>query len=220
MLLKRYKPDIIFLQEIDLYTKRAYYKNQIYTFSKYIGLIYRSMGTSIKYRAGFYGDGLLSRFPIEYSANFLSPLLHTDSEQRGVLCNKLSFGTTKLNLFSLHLSTFEDERILACKELMRIASNISKSERIIIGGDFNVGITKIGEHKYHHQEDELDNYPEYEILKGKFNKVNNQEPTWFSGDQSACIDTFFYSKNLTLSKHETLKTDISDHYAVYAEFII
>ena len=27
-----YKPDIIFLQEIDLYTKRAYNKNQTFTF--------------------------------------------------------------------------------------------------------------------------------------------------------------------------------------------
>lgn len=36
--LKKYRPDIIFLQEIDLYTKRAYNKNQIYTFSKYTGL--------------------------------------------------------------------------------------------------------------------------------------------------------------------------------------
>ena len=49
MLLKKYKPDIIFLQEIDIYTKRAYNKNQIYTFSKYTGLPYRVMGTNINY---------------------------------------------------------------------------------------------------------------------------------------------------------------------------
>jgi endonuclease/exonuclease/phosphatase family metal-dependent hydrolase len=56
ILLRKYKPDFIFLQEMDMYTKRAYYKNQIYTFGKYIGLPYRSMGTSIKYKGGFYGD--------------------------------------------------------------------------------------------------------------------------------------------------------------------
>ena len=138
MLLKPYKPDIIFLQEIDMYTRRAYYKNQIHTFSRYIELPYRSVGTSIKYKSGFYGDGLLSRFPIEYSVNFLSPLIHERSEQRDILCNKLSFGTTKLNLYSVHLSTFKDERIMACKELMGIVSKINKNEAIIIGGDFNV----------------------------------------------------------------------------------
>lgn len=54
--LRKYKPDIIFLQEIDMYTNRAYNKNQIYTFSKYVGLPYRSVGTNIKYKNGFYGD--------------------------------------------------------------------------------------------------------------------------------------------------------------------
>ena len=29
------------------------------------------MGTNIKYKSGFYGDGILSRFPIEYSANYI-----------------------------------------------------------------------------------------------------------------------------------------------------
>jgi endonuclease/exonuclease/phosphatase family metal-dependent hydrolase len=218
MLLRKYKPDIIFLQEVDMYTKRAYYKNQIYTFSKYIGLLYRSMGTSLKYKGGFYGDGILSRFPIEFSANYLSPLIHDSSERRGILSNKLSFGTTKLNLFSVHLSTFKDERILACKELLRIAGNITKNESIIIGGDFNVGINKIGKHKYNFEKNDI--YDEYELLKEKFHHIENSDNTWFSENQSGCIDTMFYSKNLKLVKYETIKTNVSDHYPVYAEFII
>lgn len=206
------------MQEIDLYTKRAYNKNQIYTLSKYTRLIYRAIGTSIKYRSGFYGDGLLSRFPIEYSANFLSPLIHKTSEQRGILSNKISFGTTKLNFFSVHLSTFKDERIAACKELLKISSKINKGEGIIIAGDFNVGISKLGSHKYSFKPEE--EYPEYKILKEKFHHINNSDHTWFDGVQSACIDTMFYSKNLSLSKFETIETEVSDHYPVYAEFII
>jgi endonuclease/exonuclease/phosphatase family metal-dependent hydrolase len=134
------------------------------------------------------------------------------------LYNRIAFGTTKLNLFSVHLSTFKDERILACKELLNIASNINKGERIIIGGDFNVGISKEGKHQYAFKQRE--EYEEYLLFKEKFNRIDNVEDTWFSGDQSACIDTFFYSKNLRLSKFETIKSDISDHYALYAEFIV
>ena len=100
MFLKKYRPDIIFLQEIDMYTKRAYYRNQLYTLSKYTGLTFRAMGTNIKYKNGFYGDGILSKFPIEYSANYLSPLTNASHEQRGILCNKVSFGNTKINVFS------------------------------------------------------------------------------------------------------------------------
>lgn len=201
-----------------MYTKRAYNKNQLYTFSKYTGLNFRAIGTNIKYKNGFYGDGILSKFPIEYSANYLSPLTNTSHEQRGILCNKISFGNTKINVFSLHMSTFEDERILTAKELLKITSKINKNESIIIGGDFNVGIKKIGSHKYIYEPKE--SYKEYEILKEKFKSINNSESTWFSKESNGCIDSFFYSKSLQLLKQETIKTDISDHYPVYAEFLI
>lgn len=216
--LKKYRPDIIFLQEIDLYTKRAYNKNQIYTFSKYTGLPYRAMGTNIKYKNGFYGDGILSRFPIEYSANYLSPTTSSEHEQRGFLCTKVTIGTVKLNLFSVHLSVFEEERILSSKALLRITSNISKSEGIIISGDFNVGISKIGNHRYVFEG--KDSYEEYEILKKKFQHLKNTNPTWFSKDGSGCIDSCFFSNNLKLAKFETIPTNVSDHYPIYMEFVI
>lgn len=201
-----------------MYTKRAYNKNQLYNFSKYTGLNYRAMGTNIKYKNGFYGDGILSKFPIEYSANYLSPLTNTSHEQRGILCNKVSFGNTKINVFSLHMSTFEDERVLTSKELLKITSKINKNEPIIIGGDFNVGIKKIGNHKYIYEPQ--NEYEEYKILKEKFKSINNIEDTWHSDNDSGCIDSFFYSKHLQLIRYETIKTDISDHYPVYAEFLI
>lgn len=216
--LQKYKPDIIFLQEIDLYTKRAYNKNQIYTFSKYTNLPYKAMGTNIKYKNGFYGDGILSRFPIEYSANYLSPTTSPEHEQRGFLCTKIAIGTIKLNLFSLHLSVFEDERILSCKTILRILSNINRNEGVIIAGDFNVGITKIGNHKYTFET--KDSYEEYSILAKKLQHLNNSDPTWFSKESSGCIDTCFYSNILKLTKYETIPTDVSDHYPIYMEFEI
>ena len=218
IIIRKYNPDIVFLQEIDMYTKRAYYKNQLYTFSKYANLPFRAMGTNIKYKNGFYGDGLLSKFPIEYSANYLSPLTDSLHEQRGILCNKISFGNTKINAFSLHMSTFEEERILTSKELIKITSKINKNESIIIGGDFNVGIKKIGNHKYIHEPKET--YKEYEILKEKFKHISNSEITWTAPNDNGCIDSFFYSKNLQLLKYEVIKTDMSDHYPIYVEFNI
>ena len=218
MLLKKYKPDIIFLQEIDMFTKRAHNKNQLYNFSKYTGLTYRAMGTNIKYKNGFYGDGILSKFPIEYSANYLSPLTNPSHEQRGILCNKIPFGNTKINVFSLHMSTHEDERILTSKTLLRIISKINKNEPIIIGGDFNVGVRKIGNHKYLYEP--KNEYEEYEILKKELNSINNTEDTWFSNEASGCIDSFFYSKHLQLIKYKVIETKISDHYPIYAEFKI
>lgn len=214
--LKKYKPDIIFLQEIDMYTQRVYSENQIYTFSKQVELPYRTMGINIKYKNGYYGDGILSRFPIEYSTNYLMPLVNPENEQRGILCNKISFGTTKLNLFSVHYPTNFEERKLGTEELINIIDKIDENEIIIVGGDFNIGIEKIGSHRYKYEKSEK--YVEYEMLKEHLNKLENEEDTGFSKNGQGCIDTMFYSKNIKLLNMKTIATKYSDHYAVYAEF--
>lgn len=218
-LINSYKPDIVFLQEIDMYTKRAGDMNQIREFSRKIYLPYCSMETNITLEDGYYGDGIISRFPISFSTNYLMPLTDLNHEQRGILCNRIALGTAKINLFSVHLSTYEDERILASKELMRIIRKIDKNEIIIIGGDFNVGVTRLGKGKYTYEKRE--DYEEYKILRKELQRIENTEETWFSKLGQGCIDTIFYSKNIRLRKFETIAANgISDHEAIYAEFDI
>ena len=154
-LVNTYKPDIVFLQEIDMYTKRAGERNQIREFSKRVYLPYCSMESNITLEDGYYGDGIISRFPISFSVNYLMPLTDLNHEQRGILCNRISMGTAKINLFSVHLSTYEEERILACKELDRIINKINKNEIVIMGGDFNVGVTRLGKGKYTFEKREI-----------------------------------------------------------------
>ena len=194
--IKEYKPDIVFLQEVDMYTKRAGDMNQIREFSKAIGLYYCS-----------------------FSTNYLMPLTDINHEQRGILCNRISFGTTKINLFSVHLSTYQDERILAAKEINRIMKKIDPNELIIMGGDFNVGVTRLGKGQYTFEEAET--YEEYEILKKQLEQLPNKKDTWFSELGKGCIDTIFYSKGIRLNKYETINVNgVSDHDAVFAEFDI
>lgn len=218
-LIRLYKPDIIFLQEIDAYTKRAGDRNQIREFCKKVNLPYCSMETNITLEEGYYGDGIISRFPISFSTNYLMPLTDLNHEQRGILCNRISLGTAKINLFSVHLSTYEDERILASKELLRIIRKIDQDEIIIVGGDFNVGVTRLGKGKYTFEEKEK--YEEYELLKKNLKKIDNTEETWFSKLGNGCIDTIFYSNNIKVKSFKTIDVNgISDHNAVYAEFDI
>lgn len=215
----KYKPDIVFLQEIDMYTKRAGERNQIREFSKKIYLPYCSMESNITLEDGYYGDGIISRFPISFSVNYLMPLTDLNHEQRGILCNRISMGTAKINLFSVHLSTYKDERILACKELNRIINKIDKNEIIIMGGDFNIGVTRLGKGKYTFTPE--DEYEEYKLLGKNLLRVQNEEDTWFSKLGQGCIDTIFYSKNIQLLKYETVDLEgKSDHSAIYAEFNI
>lgn len=218
-IINSYKPDIVFLQEIDMYTKRAGERNQIREFSKKVYLPYCSMESNITLEDGYYGDGIISRFPISFSVNYLMPLTDLNHEQRGILYNRISLGTAKINLFSVHLSTYEDERILACKELNRIISKIDKNEIIIIGGDFNVGVTRLGKGKYTFEKQEQ--YEEYNLLGKNLKRIPNEEDTWFSKLGQGCIDTIFYSKNIELLKFETIDAEQkSDHSILYAEFDI
>lgn len=218
-LIKSYNPDIVFIQEIDMYTKRVGDMNQIREFSKLLGLPYSSMESNITIAEGYYGDGIISRFPISFSTNYLMPLTDINHEQRGILCNRISFGTTKINLFSVHLSTYLDERILAAKEMNRILRKIDKNELVIMGGDFNVGVTRLGKGKYIFEQAEK--YEEYELLKKILDQLPNQKDTWFSELGQGCIDTIFYSKGIRLNSYKTIEVNgASDHNAVYAEFDI
>ena len=89
-IVNKYKPDIVFLQEIDMYTKRAGEINQIREFSKKVYLPYCSMESNITLEDGYDGDGIISRFPISFSVNYLMPLTDINHEQRGILYNRIS----------------------------------------------------------------------------------------------------------------------------------
>ena len=175
--------------------------------------------SNIVLEGGYYGDGIVSRFPIAFSTNYLMPKTDESHEQRGILRNKISFGTTKLNLFSVHLSTYEDERILAVKELLKILEKIDPREIIIIGGDFNVGVTRLGKGRYIYEKKE--EFEEYRLLQEKLKKLDNQEDTWFSDLGTGCIDTIFYSNQIQVRRFKTIDVKgLSDHNAVYVEFNI
>ena len=94
----------------------------------------------------------------------------------------------------MHLSVYEEERMLAVKSLIKIIEKLNKNENIIIAGDFNVGIEKIGVHQYK-MNHEIDVFEEYALLKKHLKKLDNSKLTWFTKTGQGCIDTIFYSDN-------------------------
>lgn len=112
-LINSYKPDIVFLQEIDMYTKRAGEKNQIREFSKKVYLPYCSMESNITLEDGYYGDGIISRFPISFSVNYLMPLTDMSHEQRGILCNRIELRNSKTKfIFSTPIYIFRRKNFI------------------------------------------------------------------------------------------------------------
>ena len=201
--------DIIFLQEIDIFTTRSNY-NGIEELAKGVGFNNYYFGKTSDVFNGEYGNGILSKYNIIESNNYLIEVDKTH-ETRGICHCKIEVDDKKINLFSVHLPVYYDERIIYINKLIEIINNI-KDEAIIVGGDFNVGYKKMGDHKYICEKKE--EYLEYELLKKYLKKVNNEEITWISAIDDGCIDTIFYSNNIKLIKYENVNNSCSDHSLV------
>lgn len=218
-LIKKYSADVACIQEIDAYSKRTEEVDEISILTEKSGFGYSAMGTTIIFQGGYYGNGILSKHPIRHSKNYLFPITDDTHEQRGCVYTKIRKEGKPINVFSVHLSVYEEERMLAIKSLIKIIEKIDKSENIIIAGDFNVGIEKIGVHQYK-MNHEINVFEEYALLEKHLQKIDNSKLTWFTNTGQGCIDTIFYSENINLNKFETIESNYSDHSAIFAEFNI
>ncbi len=207
--------DIALLQEIDYCTERSGKIDEAEEFSKYSEMQECVKGINIKHSGGFYGNCILSKYKLIDSKNYLFSKSSEENEQRGMLYAKIEIDGNKIHLFNTHLSVHQDERLSEINEIIKIIEKIDKEDYIILGGDFNVGIEKIGKHKYKYNK--KDNYDEYILLRKKLNKIDNKELTWFSEIDNACIDTLFYSNNMKIRRFETIKSNLSDHYPILME---
>ena len=209
--------DVALIQELDFYNYRSgMQENQLATLCQEAGYSYYSAGINFEFKEGYYGNGIISKYPILAFTNYPFKRINISNERKGLLYNKIMINGKVFHFFTAHYSVYEDERVLASKTIVDITKKLDPNDYIIIGGDFNVGIVKVGDHKYEY--DLRDDIIEYDILKKKFNKLDNSEITWRSNIGKGCLDTFFYSKNMKLVDFETVHNDNSDHYPIRAEF--
>ena len=216
-LIKSLEPDVACIQEIDVLSNRTLQIDEISILSKYTKMPYSAMGTNIIFKEGYYGNGILSKYPILNTMNYLFPKLKEENEQRGYVYSKVYKDKKIVHIYSIHLSVYKEERIRAINYLTEVLNKINSNEYILIAGDFNFGVEKVGNHQYiiNMTEEEQNAFNE---LENVLNRIDNTELTWYSKEDNSCIDTIFYSKNITLTEHRTIKNDYSDHSIVYAEF--
>jgi endonuclease/exonuclease/phosphatase family metal-dependent hydrolase len=201
--------DIVLLQEVDSHTDRAQY-NEAEEISKYANLKHFYFGKVRNFLNGSYGNGIVSIYEMVDTNTFMTEV-GKDHEERGIIHSKIKIEDKYINLFSVHFPVYEDERIKYVEKLYELINPI-KDELIVIGGDFNNGIVKIGDHKYIYEDKK--EYFEYKELENILIKLNNKDITWRSATGSACIDTFFYSKDFKLIDFATIDNDCSDHSMV------
>jgi len=217
-ILNEYNSDLILLQEVDICTSRSDYKNQLYEFKKNIGFEYSCFGSNIPYREGWYGNAILSKYPILSSENYLSSSTEYSKETKGMLHAEINVNGKYINVFNTHLPVYDKERIFLTESIINMMKRNNISGDMILGGDLNLGVIPLGNHRYDIETSK--SYQEYENIKKIFQSPDFTTKTWPTGKPIADIDKIMHSGNIKLIEIKRLDVEISDHYPVYAEFII
>lgn len=138
--IKSFKPDFVALQEVDCNThrKRAPHqhdKNFINELAFHTGM-FGLYGKTIDYSDGYYGIGILSRYPYISVQKTLLPHLEKEYEQRAVLEGLFDMDGDTIIFASTHLDVkSEDTRIWQAQVISSHFENVTYPT--IIGGDFN-----------------------------------------------------------------------------------
>jgi len=137
-------PDVVFLQEVDRRTRRAGGVDQLQVLSDSTALKSNYFAKARDLEGGEYGDGIISRYPLE---NVQNRTVYTPSpgpwwdwlfkrEAVSVAYAEISLAGTRLRLYNTHFSLTPERRKFGADAL---AAAIPPNVPIVLGGDFNGG---------------------------------------------------------------------------------
>ena len=200
------KVDIVALQEVDRGTLRTARRDLPAELGK-LTAMNACFGKNIDYQGGGYGTALLSRFPILEMTNTHYQMLHPH-EQRGLLQAVLQVGGRKLLFLNTHLDYHNDdaERAMDVKAI-KAAVESRTNMPVILCGDFNEGPGSRTHNRLS------------EFLNDTWKQAGSGPGfTFSSGAPWQRIDFIWHSKALRPLNISVIKTSLSDHLPVIAEF--
>lgn len=202
--IKSEDPDLVALQEVDCrtYRDRAPAQNgkDFMTELGYLTGLMPSYGKTIPYKGGYYGIGILSRFPAASISRVYLPMNESGKEQRAVLMADIEIKEGKYITFaSTHLDYVNsDVRWAQVKKLNEVLKEASYP--VIVAGDFNAR-------------------PDYsEINEGMKDWIplSNPDPTASAESPRYKIDYIFGypAETWKLVETKTPKIQLSDHLPI------
>lgn len=136
--IRKQKPDLVALQEVDVRTERSGNVHQAEEIAKRLGMHF-FFGKAIDHQGGEYGVALLSRYPLsETVVHRLPTKAETKGEPRVLATAKVTLPDgTSLRFGSTHLDAQRDSvnRELQIREIVKIASG--EPLPFLLAGDFN-----------------------------------------------------------------------------------
>ena len=155
--------DVVALQEVDNhFGPRSGFADQAKSLAELLNMYYvfganldlngsTIENGTIRNQRRQYGNAILSRYPIEFSRNYLLPKIqykNLGSEQRGLLEAQVNVAGKRIRVYSTHLAaSSEEQRVLQVKSIKDIVNgaggigapqgNIVLARSSIVMGDFN-----------------------------------------------------------------------------------
>ena len=205
-------PDIVALQEVDVFRKRSGRMDQA-------ELIARALEMNLCFHSSFnvadekYGNAILSRFPLKIVRSGTLPSSWTAQEPRSALWVKVDVAGNEVNVINTHLGLSSTERLRQVDAIL--GTDWLDDPRchgpVILCGDFNASPRS----------------PVYKQLTARLrdvqqeNRLRRPRRTWFSPLPLARIDHVFVSLGLSVLRADVLRTQLSsaasDHLPLYVD---
>jgi endonuclease/exonuclease/phosphatase family metal-dependent hydrolase len=192
---------IIALQEVERHSIRTVFQDQIKQLSVNTDMNY-AYGKSINVLNGEYGNGLLSKYPIEEYKVYDLPSF---SEQRTVLRAVINIGSHQLAVYNAHLGL----KVAEQKDQIDFIMQMMEAETMdyILMGDMNSKSDKLT----------LITDSMKDCAKGS---EKLQQSTFDEKDVKERIDYIFVSSDIEVTNYDVLISEASDHYPVVSEIVV
>jgi endonuclease/exonuclease/phosphatase family metal-dependent hydrolase len=208
--IKKAKPDLVALQEMDVHVKRSGRVHQLQELAKYTNMQAR-FGPTQHYEGGLFGNAVLSRYPILNVV--IQPLPYTESTPEKVTYPRATVAVTvkgpngkSLRIVSTHFQhNMPEDRVAEAKAVNALFTFKDETIPTILAGDINAK-----------PEDE----PVQILLKKWTNAIDKEAtPTVPATDPKSRIDYIFYrpASAFKVIESKVIPESIaSDHRPVFA----
>lgn len=206
--IKSFKPDFVALQEVDCNTHRErsphqHGKNFISELAYHTGM-FGLYGKTIDYTGGYYGIGLLSKYPCISSEKVMLPQPEKKHEQRVLLKGLFELSEKDTIVFA---STHLDVKLGSTRSAQALAINElfeNSQYPVVLGGDFNATPASTAIKK---------------IMKKSWFSLTNNDKSWPAHKPKAKIDYLFAQpmKNWKVISTQTIDSQLSDHLPIVSE---
>jgi endonuclease/exonuclease/phosphatase family metal-dependent hydrolase len=138
--IQHYHPDIIMLQEVDDNVPRSKHHRQVDEISEALGMQHRAFQRNVKLTKGYYGNAIISKFPLVDVEN-INLTIPLKKRRRALVAHCLLRDETQktILLINCHLGLAGFERSIQLGKILenpRVNRTHHKTP-IIVGGDYN-----------------------------------------------------------------------------------